>query len=81
MRFTGKQFRVKLTFDEYQKFRKELMLGPSEGGNDLTKEADVSSVQDILKQFRQSDTQMFTGWKNYHCCFDVEIYSMMVKNE
>eukprot|EP00055_Hartaetosiga_balthica_P014033 m.74996 g.74996 ORF g.74996 m.74996 type:complete len:168 (+) comp8466_c1_seq1:123-626(+) len=53
------------------------MLRITEQSNELTNELDVVGSLGMARLFRQTDEQLFCGWREYPCIYDVHILSRL----
>ena len=49
----------------------------TERPNELTDELDLVSAQEMVRIFRSSDAQIFSGWRHYPSLFDDRILDTM----
>lgn len=50
----------------------------TETPNELTRDLDISTPLEMARLFRQSDEQMFSGWRGFPCLTDDEVVETMV---
>ncbi len=58
---------------------KKRLLSLTEIPNELTDDIDIASPVGIVRILRQSDAQMFNGWRDYPCLCDIETYKKIEK--
>lgn len=51
----------------------EKKLTITETPNELTDDIDIASPTEILRILRQSDAQLFSGWRHHPCIYDTQI--------
>lgn len=51
---------------------KNFPMSITEQSNEITKDIDVSEIENIIKMMRNSDSQLFSGFQNFNTIFDFE---------